>query len=158
MFILLILFLYFGLFLCSCFFLIINCTPIHAPTLQVYDQQNNQPFSQPDVQGEIPFSFRSADTPTEYEVCFRMNARSGYGTIPGNPIVPIEIQLTHTFDLFDDHKARDVKVKPIEAEFTRLEEVLRSVVQETSNLTKVLQSMRDTNGTHLFLFNCNFII
>lgn len=110
-----------------------------------YDTQGNQPFSRPDLNGEVDFSFRSADTPTEYEICLRMNAQTGYGPVPGNPIVPVEIQLSHTFDLFDDHKARDIKVKPIEAEFVRLEEIMRSVVDETSNLSKVQQSMRDVN-------------
>lgn len=110
-----------------------------------YDPQGNQPFSRPDLSGEVPFSFRSADTPTEYEICFRMNAKSGYGAVPGNPIVPVEIHLTHTFDLFDDNKARDLKVKPIEAEFIRVEEFIRSVVEETSNLGKVQQSMRNVN-------------
>ena len=110
-----------------------------------YDPQGNQPFSRPDLSGEVSFSFRSADIPTEYEICFRMNAKSGYGAVPGNPIVPVEIQLSHTFDLFDDHKARDLKVKPIESEFIRLEEVMRSVVDETSSLAKLQQSMRDVN-------------
>jgi p24 family protein delta-1 len=110
-----------------------------------YDPQSNQPFSRPDLNGEVPFSFRSADVPTEYEICFRMNARSGYGAVPGNPIVPVEIQLSHTFDLFDDNKAHDLKVKPIESEFIRLEEVMRSVVQETTSLNKVQQTMRDVN-------------
>ena len=110
-----------------------------------YDPQGNQPFSRPDLNGEVSFSFRSADVPTEYEICLRMNAKTGYGPVPGNPIVPVEIQLTHTFDLFDDHKARDLKVKPIEAEFVRLEEIMRSVVDETSSLSKVQQSMRDVN-------------
>ena len=110
-----------------------------------YDQQGNQPFSRPDLSGDVSFSFRSADVPTEYEICFRMNAKSGYGAVPGNPIVPVEIQLSHTFDLFDDSKARDLKVKPIEAEFIRLEEVMRSVVQEATGLNKILQNMRDVN-------------
>lgn len=110
-----------------------------------YDQQGNQPFSRPELNGEVSFSFRSADIPTEYEICFRMNAKSGYGGVSGNPIVPVDIQLSHTFDLFDDSKARDIKIKPIEAEFSRLEAVMRSVVQETSSLAKVQQSMRDVN-------------
>ena len=110
-----------------------------------YDPQGNQPFSRPELNGEVAFSFRSADIPTEYEICFRMNARSGYGPVPGNPIVPVEIQLSHTFDLFDENKARDLKVKPIEAEFIRLEEVMHSVVDETASLAKVQQSMRDVN-------------
>lgn len=98
------------------------------------------------MNGEASFSFRSADVPTEYEFCYRMHARSGYGGVPGNPIVPVELNVQHTFDLFDDKKATDLKVKPIEAEFSRLEETMRSVVQETNNLGKVQQSMRDTNG------------
>lgn len=110
-----------------------------------YDPQGNQPFSRPELNGEIPFSFRSADVPTEYEICFRMNSLSGYGGVPGNPVVPVEIKLTQTFDLFDDGKAHDIKVKPIEAEFMRLEGVMRSVVQEATNLSKVQQGMRDVN-------------
>lgn len=110
-----------------------------------YDPQGNQPFSRPDLNGDVSFSFRSADIPTEYEICFRMNAKSGYGAVPGNPIVPVEIQLSHTFDLFDEGKARDLKVKPIESEFIRLEEVMRSVVGETDSLAKVQKSMRDVN-------------
>ena len=110
-----------------------------------YDPQGNQPFSRPELNGEVVFSFRSADVPTEYELCFRMNSRSGYGAVPGNPIVPVELQLQYTFDLFDDNKARDLKVKPIEAEFTLLEEVMRSVVGETVSLSAVQQGMRDVN-------------
>lgn len=110
-----------------------------------YDPQGNQPFSRPDLNGEVSFSFVSADIPTEYEICLRMNAKSGYGPVPGNPIVPVEIQLTHSSDLFDDKMAHDLKVKPILAEFVRLVEIMRSVVDETSNLAKVQQSMRDLN-------------
>lgn len=110
-----------------------------------YDPQGNQPFSRPELSGEIPFSFRSADVPAEYEICFRMNSRTGYGGVPGNPVVPVEIQLTHTFDLFDENKARDIKVKPIESEFIRLEGVMRSVVHEATNLGSVQQGMRDVN-------------
>jgi hypothetical protein len=76
-----------------------------------------------------------------------MNSRSGYGPVPGNPIVPVEITLNYTFDLFDDQKANDLKVKPMEAEFARLEETMRSVVSEANNFLKVEKSMRDTNGT-----------
>lgn len=95
----------------------------------------------------MAFSFRSSDTPAEYEICFRMNARSGYGPAPGNPIVPVEINLTHTLDLFDNKKATDLKVKPIEAEFSRLEGVMRSVVNEANNLLRVEHAMRSVNGT-----------
>lgn len=98
------------------------------------------------MNGEVSFSFRSADAPEEYELCLRMHARSGYGGVPGNPIVPVEMHLQHTFDLFDDSKARDLKVKPIEAEFSRLEETMRSVVQETNQLAAIQRKMRDTNG------------
>ena len=98
------------------------------------------------MNGEASFSFRSADVPEEYELCLRMHSRSGYGAVPGNPIVPVELSLQYTFDLFDDHKAKDLKVKPIEAEFSRLEETMRSVVQETNQLAKIQQLMRDTNG------------
>ena len=125
----------------------VNGMPPNSGRIGVYayDPQGNQPFSRPDLNGEVSFSFRSADIPTEYEVCLRMNAKSGYGAVPGNPIVPVEIQLSYTFDLFDDHKARDLKIKPIEAEFVRLEEIMHSVVDETSNLAKLQQSMRDVN-------------
>ncbi len=102
------------------------------------------------MSGEASFSFRSADVPDEYELCLRMHSRSGYGAVPGNPIVPVELSLQYTFDLFDDHKANDLKVKPIEAEFSRLEETMRSMVQETFHLAKIQQLMRDTNGNFLF--------
>lgn len=98
------------------------------------------------MNGEASFSFRSADAPEEYELCLRMHSRSGYGAVPGNPIIPVEMHLQHTFDLFDDNHAKDMKVKPIEAEFARLEETMRSVVQETNQLGRIHQTMRDTNG------------
>lgn len=85
-----------------------------------------------------------------------MHSRSGYGPVPGNPIIPVELHLQYTFDLFDDNKAKDLKVKPIEAEFARLEETMRSVVQETNSLGKVQQFMRNTNGNFgccHFVFN-----
>ncbi len=102
------------------------------------------------MNGEANFSFRSNDIPDEYELCLRMHSRSGYGAVPGNPIVPVELSLQYTFDLFDDQKAKDLKVKPIEAEFSRLEETMRSIVQETNHLAKVQQLMRGTNGKFQF--------
>mgnify|MGYP002142252933 CR=1 FL=1 len=111
----------------------------------MYDPQGNQPFSRPDLNGKAAFSFRSADVPMEYELCFRMNARSGYGPVPGSPTAPVSIDLRYAPDLFDEGKAADLKVKPIEAEFVRLEETMRSVVLEANAFLKEEMLMREVN-------------
>jgi hypothetical protein len=59
--------------------------------------------------------------------------------------VPVELVVSHDYDLFDETLAKDFKLKPIETEFVQLEEVMHRVVGELNGLVQSEQIHRATN-------------
>lgn len=59
--------------------------------------------------------------------------------------VPVELMVSHDFDLFDDKLAEDFKLNPIKAEFLQLEEVMHRVVRELNDLVKGEAGHRSAN-------------
>lgn len=59
--------------------------------------------------------------------------------------VPVELVVSHDYDLFDETLAKDFKLKPIETEFVQLEEVMHRIVGELNGLIQSEQIHRATN-------------
>lgn len=111
------------------------------------DANGNQPFSFQDLSGESRFSFRSPDIPSEYDFCARLVPKNaGYKSKDQYAKVPVELVVSHDYDLFDETLAKDFKLKPIETEFVQLEEVMHRIVAELNELVKNEELNRSANG------------
>ena len=54
-----------------------------------------------------------------------------------------------THDLFDEAKARDLKLKPLEAEFYNLQQVMKKIADDMAAFLKNEESFRDVNESSL---------
>lgn len=97
-----------------------------------------------DLSQEVKFSFKTQNNPSDYSFCFINVLAPGYSA---NPSLKREITLNvdHGPDLFDETRATDTKIKPLERELIRLESVMGSIVKELDNIVKTEHSLRDVN-------------
>lgn len=72
--------------------------------------------------------------------------------------VPVELVVSHDYDLFDETLAKDFKLKPIETEFVQLEEVMHRIVGELNELVKNEDLHRSANGTNQYMPIYNYFI
>lgn len=63
---------------------------------------------------------------------------------------PVKLEVNYDYDLFDEKLAHDFKVKPVETEFIKLEEKMRSVANELAGMVQNEAAMRSVNGTHTY--------
>lgn len=92
----------------------------------------------------MKFSFKTQNNPSDYFFCFVNVLAPGYSSNPGLKR-EITLQVESGPDLFDEGRALDTKIKPLERELIRLESVMSSIVNELENLIKTEHSLRDVN-------------
>lgn len=92
----------------------------------------------------------------DYDVCFYTMLLPGYQSNP-NLTREIILELVTGLDLFDDEKASELKVKPLEREIIRLEGMVAGIVNELNENIGTEMSLRDINGKKNNLFGLAFI-
>lgn len=128
---------------------ITNPHPTVRASVLIYDKKKGgQPFSQPDLNGDARFSFRSQSTDAQYEACVRALPKTAATLAPGT-MVDVSLSLSWTFDLFDEDTAKALVLEPIEKEFYQLEESISRLARELSQFKLNEEEMRDTNESTL---------
>ena len=125
--------------------------PDYQVGLFIYGSEGSHPIALRDI-SDAPFSFKSNEIPTDYSICFRPMLRPGRNPPPPN-VAKGKLAVSLTFksisDLFDEGKARDLKLKPLEAEFYNLQSVMKKVASDMAQFLKNEESMRDVNESSL---------
>ena len=79
-------------------------------------------------------------------------------SVPAGSTYPVKLEVNYDYDLFDEKLAHDFKVKPVETEFIKLEEKMRSVANELAAMVQNEAAMRSINGTPTNTYNHPFIL
>lgn len=128
--------------------------PEYQLGLFIYGSDNSHPIALRDIT-DAPFSFKANEIPTDYSVCFRPMLRPGkapYNVNGGNgggKVMSISFTFKNSHDLFDEGRARDLKLKPLEAEFYNLQLVMKRVANDMAVFLQNEESMRDVNESSL---------
>ena len=114
------------------------------------DRNGNRLYSKQSLTGSSNFVFTSPST-TEFDVCFTNVVLPNYAD---NSVYDAFIELTlKTGSEAMDYTeiAQSEKLKPIELELRKMENVLDSVVSELDYMKAREEALRDTNGFFFFL-------
>ncbi|KAF2792614.1 hypothetical protein K505DRAFT_278542 [Melanomma pulvis-pyrius CBS 109.77] len=111
--------------------------------MHIRDAMGNDYHKPKDVYGENRFAFTSA-ADSAFDVCFENSLSGSHGTM--NPSRHIELDIDIGADAKDWSAIQaGEKLKPIEAELRRIEEVVGEIVGEMDYLRGREQKLRDTN-------------
>ena len=126
--------------------------PDYQVGLFIYGTDGSHPIALRDI-SDAPFSFKANELPTDYSVCLRPIPRPGRHPNNTGQQVAQKLSLSLVFksshDLFDEHKARDLKLKPLEAEFYNLQAVMKRVADDMARFLQNEERMRDVNESSL---------
>jgi hypothetical protein len=117
--------------------------------LYIYGSDGSQPISLRDIT-DAPFSFKTNENAaTDYTVCLRAMVRPGRQ--PTNPSVhlPISLSFTSKHDLFEEARAKQLRLKPLEEDFFNLQQVQKRIADDMSAYLKHEEKLRDLNETAL---------
>lgn len=117
--------------------------------LYIYGSDGSQPISLRDIT-DSPFSFKTNDNaPTDYTVCFRSMIRPGRQPANPNHRIAVSLSVSGKQDLFEESRAKELKLKPLEAEFFNLQQVMKRVADDMASYLKHEERLRDLNETAL---------
>ncbi|EOD43151.1 btb poz-like protein [Neofusicoccum parvum] len=114
-----------------------------APPLQIKDAVGNDYGRPKDVVGENRYAFTSV-ADSAFDVCFENILESKQAVM--NPTRHVELDIDIGADAKDWNAIQNTeKLKPVEAELRRLEEVVGEIVSEMEYLRSREMKLRDTN-------------
>uniref|UniRef100_A0A8D0GWK6 GOLD domain-containing protein n=1 Tax=Sphenodon punctatus TaxID=8508 RepID=A0A8D0GWK6_SPHPU len=128
-----------------------SCTP-PVPLPQVTDSSGHLLYSKDDAK-KGKFAFTTEDYEI-YEVCFESRAQPGTVRVPDH-LITLNIQ--HGVEARNyEEIAKVEKLKPLELDLRRLEDLSESIVQDFAYMKQREQEMRDTNeatSSRVFYFS-----
>lgn len=113
---------------------------------RVIDDKGNQYWYSNDLSTETSFSFKSLDVASDYRFCFTSMIEKGYSS-ESKITREISLNAETAMDLFDEDKAKMSKIKPLEREFIRLENVMGVFSKDMDARMKDESYLRDLNET-----------
>ncbi|MEQ2230688.1 Transmembrane emp24 domain-containing protein 10, partial [Ilyodon furcidens] len=127
----------------------------------ITDSSSHTLYSKEDAtKGKFAFTTEDYDM---FEVCFESKSPMGTGRVPDQLV---NLDMKHGVEAKNyEEIAKVEKLKPLEVELRRLEDLSESIVNDFAYMKKREEEMRDTNGMptqylHRFLFiqNCDMKI